>query len=148
MPNWLKNKRLQRILIIAVCLVIYYVTENPGGYLPSGSSGDQALNHAIVNQLSDVQVTTEATILKDLPDDNRGSRHQRFLIRIDSGDVILVAHNIDLAPYVPDIRKGQPIKVSGEFEWNDKGGVIHWTHHDPRGKHIDGWIDYQGKRYQ
>jgi len=26
--------------------------------------------------------------------------------------------------------------------------VIHWTHHDPQGKHINGWLKYQGKMYQ
>ena len=148
MPDWIKNKKLHRILIITVCLIVYYVTENPGGHLPSGTSGDQNLKHAITNQLSDVLVTTDATVLKALPDDNKGSRHQRFLIKLDSGEVILIAHNIDLAPYVPNISRGQEIRVSGEFEWNDKGGVIHWTHHDPRGKHPGGWIEYQGKRYE
>ncbi|MCK5070226.1 MAG: DUF3465 domain-containing protein, partial [Desulfocapsa sp.] len=28
------------------------------------------------------------------------------------------------------------------------GGVIHWTHRDHNGRHIDGWLKYNGKTYQ
>lgn len=93
-------------------------------------------------------MTINAQIVKSLPDDNEGSRHQRFLIRTPSGQRLLVAHNIDLARRVKNPVQGEPIRIRGQFEWNDKGGVLHWTHHDPRGNHDDGWIEYQGRRYQ
>jgi Protein of unknown function (DUF3465) len=93
-------------------------------------------------------LTIDAEIVKSLPDDNEGSRHQRFLIRMPSGQRLLVAHNIDLAQRVKNPVAGEPIRIRGQFEWNDKGGVLHWTHHDPRGTHDDGWIEYQGRRYQ
>ncbi len=93
-------------------------------------------------------MTIDAQIVKSLPDDNEGSRHQRFLIRTPSGQRLLVAHNIDLAQRVKNPVRGEPIRIRGQFEWNDKGGVLHWTHHDPRGNHDDGWIEYQDRRYQ
>ena len=61
---------------------------------------------------------------------------------------MLIAHNIDLAPKIEGLKKGDKVEFYGEYEHNQKGGVIHWTHHDPQGKHIDGWLKYQGRMYQ
>ena len=83
-----------------------------------------------------------------LPDDNEGSRHQRFIIRLASGNTVLVVHNIDLAPRIDSLREGDRVLVKGEYEWNDRGGLIHWTHHDPRNRHEGSWIDHSGFRYQ
>ena len=35
--------------------------------------------------------------METLPDDNKGTRHQRFILKLSSGQTLLVAHNIDLA---------------------------------------------------
>lgn len=80
-----------------------------------------------------------------LPDDRQGSPHQRFLLRVDSGTTVLVAHNLALAPRVP-LMPGDSVELRGEYEWNAKGGVIHWTHPDPDGRHEDGWIRRQAER--
>lgn len=96
---------------------------------------------------SGVMVTVSGTIIKTLSDDNDGSRHQRFLIKPQPGLTVLVAHNIDLAPRVP-LRQGDRIALRGQYEWNEKGGVLHWTHHDPAKRHDEGWIEHEGKRYQ
>ena len=92
-------------------------------------------------------VETTATVYRLLPDDNVGSRHQRFLVRAPNGHSLLIAHNIDLAPRVP-LREHQSIEIRGMFEWNDKGGVIHWTHHDPQRRHTGGYIEAAGKQYR
>ena len=85
--------------------------------------------------------------MKVLPDDNKGSRHQKALLRLSNGHTVLLAHNIDLADRVP-YEEGDTIKVRGEYEYSEKGGVVHWTHHAPRGNHPPGWIEFQGKRYE
>ena len=86
-------------------------------------------------------------MLRVLPDDHAGSRHQRFILRVAGGVSVLVAHNVDLAPRVP-VALGDSVELRGEYEWNDRGGVIHWTHHDPDGRREGGWIRQDGRLYQ
>ena len=106
------------------------------------------LQRVIAERRSSTQVRGVGTVIRILSDDNDGSRHQRFILRIPSGESLLIAHNIDLAPRVPGLNVGDTIAFYGEYEWNDRGGVIHWTHHDPRGRHVGGWVEHDGRRYQ
>ena len=106
------------------------------------------IEHAFNNQQSNIQVTQQGVVTRLLADDLRGSRHQKFIVRLDTGLKLLIVHNIDLAPKVSTLSKGSMITFRGEYEWNHKGGLIHWTHHDSQGRHEDGWLEYKGKRYQ
>lgn len=94
------------------------------------------------------QLEGVGTVIKVLRDDNEGSRHQRFILRRESGQTVLVAHNIDVAPRIPELRPGDGVAFFGEFEPNAKGGVVHWTHHDPAGRHVAGWLKHNGRTYQ
>lgn len=89
--------------------------------------------------------TVQGKIVKVLKDDREGSQHQRFLLALAPDLTLLVAHNIDLAQRIP-VQEGGTATVSGEYVWNNRGGVLHWTHHDPKGRK-GGWIEYAGKRY-
>ncbi len=111
-------------------------------------ANDTRLKQAYENHHSDVQVRGSGTVYRVLPDDNKGSRHQKFILRLDSGQTLLVAHNIDLAPRVQDLAKGDRVEFYGEYEWNKKGGVMHWTHKDPRNHHAHGWLKHNGKVYE
>lgn len=94
------------------------------------------------------QVRASAEVTRILSDDNQGSRHQRFIVRLESGRTLLIAHNIDLAPRVAGLRVGDTVSFNGQYEWNEQGGVIHWTHRDPSGHHVHGWIEHRGRRYE
>ena len=94
------------------------------------------------------QVSGSGTVVRILADDNDGSRHQRFILRLASGRTLLIAHNIDLAPRINGIREGDTVEFYGEFASNSRGGVIHWTHHDPQGRHPDGWLRHRGQTYK
>jgi hypothetical protein len=121
-------------------------TSKSGG---ASGVGDCAgvIKAALDAQRSDVLIECSGDIIKVLDDDNEGSRHQRFLVKLNNGVVIKVSHNIDLAPRVP-AQKGDRIEFKGEFEWNDLGGVVHWTHHDPRNRREGGWIRFDGETYE
>ncbi len=114
----------------------------------SGTATNQSIANAFKRRASDVQVQGAGVVQKVLEDDDEGSRHQRFVVRLDSGQTVLIAHNIDLAPRVASLREGDSVAFYGEYEWNPKGGVIHWTHRDPGGRHVDGWIEHDSRRYQ
>ncbi len=112
------------------------------------ASGNSLIEQAYADRLSNQQVQVAGWVTKLLPDDRDGRRHQRFIMRLDSGLTLLVAHNIDLAPRVQPLAVDDLVELYGEYEWNEQGGVIHWTHHDPQGKHPDGWILHQGHLYE
>lgn len=82
-----------------------------------------------------------------LSDDNDGSRHQRFILDIGDRRTILVAHNIDLAERAP-VGMGDRVRVRGMYEWNELGGLVHWTHHDPHGVEGGGYVRYRTRVYE
>ena len=112
------------------------------------NQNDTVLSDAFSERLSGVQAEGNGTVIKILSDDNEGSRHQRFILKLQSGQTLLIAHNIDLAPRLSNLREGDTVAFNGEYEWNSKGGVIHWTHHDPNGHHEAGWLIHNGQTYQ
>lgn len=125
----------------------------PEWFTSPGTSTVQVDDHtriiqAFENQQSDVQVLGSGRVSRLLSDDNEGSRHQRFIVELSSGHTLLISHNIDLAPRIDALRQGDQVSFYGEYEWNPQGGVVHWTHHDPRGRHPGGWIDHAGVRYE
>jgi len=107
-----------------------------------------AVDRAFEAQARHVQVEVQGKVVKVLRDDSEGSRHQKFLLRLPSGLTILIAHNIDLTPRIEDLKSGDMMEFNGEYEWNEKGGVVHWTHRDPAGRHRAGWLKRNGQFYQ
>ena len=123
-------------------------TSTSTGTSSSTRPADSALTAAFENHRSNVQVQGSGSVSKILSDDNEGSRHQRFIVRMASGHTVLIAHNIDLASRVSSLKTGDPVEFYGEYEWNERGGVVHWTHSDPQRSHVDGWIKHNGQTYQ
>ena len=109
---------------------------------------DDTIGRAFASRASNIQVEGEGTVIRVLPDDMDGSRHQRFIVQLASGQTILIAHNIDIAPRVAGLEVGDGVRFNGEYVWNAKGGVVHWTHHDPQGRHVSGSLIHNGKTYQ
>lgn len=123
-------------------------TRKPRRSPRASSGGDEALARAFEQRTSNVQVEGQGVVRRVLSDDDDGSRHQRFIVALASGQTLLISHNIDLAPRVVGLRKGDAVSFSGEYEWNAQGGVIHWTHRDPGRRHQAGWVKHNGELYQ
>lgn len=135
-------------VLIAVA-VIYYSADDSSVFVDSSTPNRPTEESRQTAGLVDgAQAQGSGVVTRILSDDNDGSRHQRFILRLPSGQTLLVAHNIDLAARVARIQVGDTVEFNGEFETNPQGGVIHWTHHDPQGIHIDGWLRHKGQTYQ
>ena len=153
-----KRKRASAALPITVVVIImlglasiyfWIIPVGPNQSLTSSSSAaDKAISSAYQAQQSGVQVGGEGVVDRVLSDDDDGSRHQRFILRLASGQTLLIAHNIDIAPRIEALRSGDRVAFYGQYEWNAEGGVMHWTHHDPDGQHVSGWLKYNGMVYQ
>lgn len=115
--------------------------------LPREAYGDAA-QQAFEQRASGRMLRVDGRVIRTLADDHDGSRHQRFIIQTNSGQTLLVAHNIDLAPRLEGLKAGESVALYGEYEWNDQGGIMHWTHHDPAGRHAAGYIEWRGRKYQ
>ena len=116
------------VLIGVVLSLFGYLSKNFDRIQPfpnKTTTDDSALTSAYTNRKSDVQVTGSGVVIKNLADDTSASRHQKFILRLASGQTLLIAHNIDLAPRINSLRKGDTVKFYGEYEWNAKGGVVH-----------------------
>ncbi|WP_155723962.1 DUF3465 domain-containing protein [Bdellovibrio bacteriovorus] len=85
-------------------------------------------------------------VVKVLPDDNQGLAHQKWTVRLSNGKNMQAVYNSDMCPRVP-VKVGDVIAMGGQFIWTNKGGLLHWLHHDPRGKRPDGYVYVNGKFY-
>ncbi len=154
---------MKKLLLIAgVAALFFYLNREAAPPLPDAglqappaaapdsapSASRDPLVAAYEERRSDVQVTGSGRIARILGDDSLGDRHQRFILELPSGHTVLIAHNIDLAPRLEPLAVGDAVEFHGIYEWNDKGGVVHWTHHDPQGQHEPGWLKLRGRTYE
>lgn len=109
---------------------------------------DAAIVQDFLNHQSHVEVTADGTVVTILPDrSSRTGVHEQFILRLSSGNLTVeVEHNISIGARVP-VMEGDHLVVHGEYIWTGKGGLIHYTHHDPQGRHEGGFITDNGKTY-
>jgi len=112
-----------------------------------GINDANKIYNAFSNHVSKIQIVGIGVVVRILDDDIYGRKHQRFILELTTGQTLLVSHNIDLAPKIKQLTIGDEIEFYGEYVWNSKGGVVHWTHKDSNKKHIDGWLVHKGHVY-
>jgi hypothetical protein len=143
LPRW---ARLPALVLLV--LVVWYANQRDADLTQqTPATGPGIVEQAHAERRSGVWVEIDGRVTRLLADDNEGSRHQRFILTLDSGHTVLIAHNIDLARRVP-LQPDSRVQLRGRYEWNDRGGVIHWTHHDPDGSGPGGWIRHGDTVYR
>lgn len=143
-------------LLLLVATVLLPATASSGcaqageeaGPNEDAGRGEDALAAAFEARQSGIQVAGSGRVIRILADDDDGDRHQRFILELSSGQTLLISHNIDVGSRVDGLRVGDTVTFHGVYEWNDRGGVVHWTHHDPDGVHESGWLEHDGVRHE
>jgi hypothetical protein len=116
----------------------------------SQSPDNAAVCSAYTAGRSHVEVIADGTVTRVLGvQPGRVSPHEGFLFRLGSGCsvIVRVEANADFTGPIP-LAPGQHVLVKGEYEYYPLGGVIHWTHRDPRGRHEGGYITTGGRIYE
>ena len=111
---------------------------------------DAAVCQAYAAARSHVEVVADGTVTRVLGvAPGRVSPHEGFLLRLRTGCrvIVRVEANTDFTGEFA-VAPGQSVTVKGEYEYYPLGGVVHWTHHDPRGRHEGGFIETGGRRYE
>ncbi len=120
-----------------------------GSACAPAAADNAAVERDYAEQRSTVEVTAEGVVTSVLTDDSGPSgTHQRFIISLAGAtQTVLVDNNVTIGQRAP-VSPGDAVIVHGEYVWNDRGGLIHFTHHDPAPSHEGGWIELKGLRYQ
>lgn len=116
--------------------------------LQNQQDASSAIYSAYLHHENKIQVQGVGRVKAILKDDREGTRHQKFILDVGNGLTVLVAHNIDLARRLDGLQKGDTVEFYGEYKYNPKGGILHWTHHDPSNQHESGWLKWDGQVYQ
>lgn len=145
-----KKATISQVLIVLVLLAIYWFVNKPSsqGIPDNNDEQIELLEHLYSNKISKRMIKLSGVNIKNLADDLKAPRHQKFIMQVNPEFSILVTHNIDLAPRINSLSEGDLVEVYGQYEWNHKGGLLHWTHHDPKGRRQGGWIIHNGKKYE
>lgn len=113
-------------------------TANSGGALVDANAAcSRGASHA------EVHLTGYVARVLGVRGGESGS-HEGFILN-SSGTQLKIEDNVDITGYIP-LRRGDAVELQGQYECND--GVIHWTHRDPRGRHLTGFVKVHGRIYQ
>ena len=121
----------------------------PAACAATQAPDDAALCAAYTAGRSHVEVVADGTVTRIFGvQQGRVSPHEGFLFRLGSGCsvIVRVEANTDFTGPIP-LTQGQHVTVKGEYEYYPLGGVIHWTHRDPRGRHEGGYVATGGRIY-
>ena len=141
----MKQRRFPIGTVIGILGAIFIYAQMNSNTTPQRELSASQL--AYTQQSSGVAIEDRGTVVRLMEDDNREDRLQRFVVRLMDGHRVLLVHNVEIARRVP-VSIGDRVQFSGRYEWSDDGGYVRWTHKDPDGIRLDGWVEHQGRRYE
>ncbi|VVS95152.1 protein of unknown function duf3465 [Desulfoluna spongiiphila] len=106
------------------------------------SSSDEALQRALDKKHSAIQVGGSGKVITILPHDTQGSRHQRVIVRLDSGQTPLMAHALT--------RSGSATTSISSSNTSGTAKVALFTGRPmtPAGAMRWGWLNHGGNLYR
>ncbi len=120
-----------------------------GGCAVATTPDNQAVCDAYAAARSHVEVIVRGPVTRVLGvAPGRVSPHEGFLMRVRARCdlTVRVESNVFFTGRFP-IARGERVQVKGEYEYYPRGGVIHWTHRDPRLRHQGGYVEVGGHWY-
>jgi len=136
---------LTTAFVIAVGVGVYVAWHSRPGY--EFVPGYMAVQQAFMDHESGIMAEISGKVVRNLRDNRVDVQRQRFMVRMANGQTVMIIHDVTEAERVP-IRLDDVVLVRGQYEWEESGGVIHWTHKDSSTERRHGWIDHKGRRYQ
>jgi len=121
----------------------------------SGGAGDSGSNAAVYDAWragrSHIEVTASGSVARILGERPGPSGvHEGFLLHLRGSEgrglTVRVEDNVDLTGPIP-MRTGDDVTVRGEYIYDPRGGLIHYTHRDPRNRHPGGFVRVNGRLY-
>jgi hypothetical protein len=146
-----KKHHLRLIIVLAggaalLLAAAWYWQSRPGpGY--TVELGYAPLEHALHDRHSGFMSEVSGTVVRMVVDDKSDPRAQKFFIRLENGQTVMVIHDQEAAGRIP-LAVSDPVTVRGEFSWSETGGTLQFTHRDRSRERRHGFVEHKGKRYQ
>ena len=114
-------------------------------------AGNAAVYDAWRAQRSSVEVTASGSVARIFGTRlGRSGEHEGFLLHLRGpgghGLTVRVEDNVDITGPIP-LQTGDDVEVRGEYIFDPRGGIVHYTHHDPRGHHSSGYVKVRDRLY-
>lgn len=133
------------IVVVAVSIVLGWTWHSLPGY--DFEPGVHVVEQAFYAKQSNLMVEVDGEVVRTIRPGAGNRGYQEFQMRMPNGQLILVVHEHAHDKQVPVTERDQ-VKVRGNYQWTELGGVIRGTQRDPSMQRRHGWIEHKGKRYQ
>ncbi|HIP75819.1 MAG TPA: DUF3465 domain-containing protein [Psychromonas hadalis] len=110
--------------------------------------GVDHITYLFNNQRGGEMVSSLGRIIKLLEDQTSPYLAQLILIRLNSGQKLIIKHNLKASTKIADLKVGEMIKFKGVYRWNSRGGMVVSTFENKQHPKRSGWVKFADKTYQ